>query len=662
MYRKVFLLLALLSYLGGSFVLAIDEAGSVSENHFLEGKIDEKQIYSLDNIVESKKSSGAKVDVITLDEMKEQNYPMLPELLNQLGGVTVQRSGSAGDLSSFRIRGTDRVRVTIDGMRADNPTDNKFYLQNYLSDDLERIEVIRGPQGNVSGVNASGGLVSMQTRRGYGKPSIEMESGMGSLGSYRERFAIMGGDEKKDYYLGVNWFKTDGGTRINDWNRLRNDGFNTVSLVSNVGRRLLEGKAEIRNITRFSNSKKFVGINGYGPVISQDYNDFSRNMDFIDTLAFNYKPKDWYDSSTKFGIFSNVSNFYQRPDGYDSCYGNDWFRSTRLSFITQHNFQYKNWNTFSTGYNMESNFFNSISNYSTDPFWPSYNRFDGSTFQNDVFVNDVINIKDRLFIRGGSRLTNHSQFGTYVSPNASVALVLPTYKMAGDYTKLRTSWGQSINTPTLYQMFARLEGMLDPNPNLKPEKLNGWDMGIEQTFFNEKLSADFGYFNSKYQDYIGWQTNPMTWVGTYANVSQATMNGYEASLKWQPNLKLKMLMNYTYTNSEDLSTGYQLVGVPKNRLNTSLFYSPSERFNLFTTVEAGSNRVYSGNSTVPGYVDVAMGTSLRLFSIKNCHVYLKAQVYNLLNQKMSMYKNYYQPGVHYMAGIFIKFNALGEKL
>ena len=322
---------------------------------------------------------------------------------------------------------------------------------------------------------------------------------------------------------------------------------------------------------------------------------------------------------------------------------------------------YKDWNTLSLGYNLESNFFNSVSDYSTDPYYPSYNGFSGDTLQNDVFVNDVINIKNRLFIRGGTRLTNHSQFGTYVSPNVSAALILPTYKMPGDYTKFRSSWGQSINTPTLYQMFGRLAGMMDPNPNLKAEKLNGWDVGVEQTFFNKKVSVDFGYFSNKYKDYIGWQSDPITWIGTYMNVDEATINGYEASIKWQPNLKFKMILNYTFMDSEDARTGYSLPAVPKNGLNASVVYTPKERFSVYARVETASDRVYSGNSTVGGYTNVAAGTIIRLFSIKGVHVYLKVQVYNILDQKMSMYKNYYQPGIHFMAGLFIKMNTGGKE-
>lgn len=666
LYKRIFILAISVSLCFAMKAYAVEDVSLDSEasgQTTLFGNVGEKQIYSLDNIVESRKSASANIDVITLKDIQEQGSPMLSDLMNQLGSVTVQRSGSDGDITSFRIRGTDRVRVTIDGMRADSPVDNKFYLNNYLSDDFERIEVIKGPQGNVGGVNSSGGLVSMQTRRGHGKPSVEMESGAGNLGTFRERFAFMGGDDIKDYYFSVNYFKTDGGMRINNnLANVQNDQYNTLNVVSNLGRRFLDGKAEIRDTMRFSNSNKNVGVNGFGTTIQQDPNDYSRNMDFFNTLAFNYMPVDWYNSSTKFGLFSTVNNFFQRPDDFDMCYGSDRFRSTRMSLISQHNFQYKDWNTFSVGYNLESNTASSISDYSQDPFWPSYSKFNGSTLQNDVYVNDVINIKDKLFIRGGTRLSNNSEFGTYVLPNISAALVLPTYKVEGATTKFRASWGQSVNNPSLYQRFGMIQGMLDPNPNLTAEKLDGMDVGVEQTFFNDKVSLDFGYFSNQYKDYIGWQTDPNTWVGTYVNVNEAKISGYEASLKWTPNHKFRTVLNYTFSKSEDLTTGYELPGVPQNRLNASVFYTPTERLTAFARAEFSSDRVYSGNNKVDGYTDVAMGATVRLFSIKYVHVYLKAQIYNLLNQKMAMYQNYYQPGLHYMIGIFMKINSPSETL
>ena len=68
------------------------------------------------------------------------------------------------------------------------------------------------------------------------------------------------------------------------------------------------------------------------------------------------------------------------------------------------------------------------------------------------------------------------------------------------------------------------------------------------------------------------------------------------------------------------------------------------------------------NDRVGGYTNVSLGTIIRLFSIKNVHVYLKAQMYNLLDHKISMYKNYYQPGIHFMTGIFMKVNTGKDSL
>ena len=193
---------------------AIEEAQDAiyynPETNTIFGGTKKQEIYSLDNYLESERSSSANIDVIRRDDIKNQNTPSLTEMLSQLGSVTTQNSnGSAGNTTSIRIRGTDRVRLTIDGIRADRPsmTTAGAESQFLLLDDIELVEVVKGPQGNVSGTNASGGLVALQTRRGYGPLNIEIGSDMGTYGTFNERFAIMAGNEKADYYLSTTWFK-----------------------------------------------------------------------------------------------------------------------------------------------------------------------------------------------------------------------------------------------------------------------------------------------------------------------------------------------------------------------------------------------------------------------------------------------------------------------
>ena len=509
--RTVLLILFLLN---PAFAFAIQD--TEDNGAVLYGGLTEKEVYSLGNYAENIKTSGASVDVITLDEIKNQGSPVLTQLLNQAAGLTVQTESSPGSPSSLRMRGTDRVRLTIDGIRADRPsmTSPGMEFQYQLTDDLERVEIIRGPQGNVGGVNASGGLIALQTRRGRGPMSIEMGSEMGNYGSYKERFTIMGGDDKKDYYMGLTWFKTNGGMRATGLGTIDNNAYNNLSVVTNTGLRVLDGKAEIRDIFRFSRARKDIGINFHNDYpytrYQAPYGNYGTNIDIMNVLSFDHTPTEWYNYNTKFGLYHNQSNNFIYPDFINTdptMQSLSKIGSTRLNFMTQHNFNYREWNTFSVGYNLETEFIDSKSTM-VNFGMTDVNNFTGSTIQNDVFVNDSINIKDKLFIRGGARLVNNSAYGTYVLPNASAALVLPTFKIKGAKTKFRGSWGQSVNTPTLYQRFARMRSMgydMIPNPNLAAEKMTGWDVGIEQSFFNDKLTFDFGYFNNDYRDYINFE-------------------------------------------------------------------------------------------------------------------------------------------------------------
>ncbi len=640
----------------------------------LQGTLKKNEVYSPANSIELKKNATAGVEVITSDEIENQGSPVISNLLNQMTGVSVQRSGSIGDVTSFRIRGTDRVRVTIDGVRADSPRNNAFYLNDTLSDDIERIEVVRGPQGNFSGAQASGGLVGMFTRRGHGEPDLQIQSDFGNLGTFKERIMYGGSDEKKDYYLGVTFLKTDGGARIQrpdgGLSDVNNDYYRNFSVVGNYGYKLWDDKEQLRQIIRLTNAQKGVGVNGWGDTLIQDNNDYSKQLSFMSTSIFDIKPNDWYDSSTRFGLYADKYNFYQFQDPDDPLGLNDLYdsttdkRSTRLNLVSQHNFRYKDWNTFSLGYNMEYSKYKSDTSDGGYTYWgwytpPADYSFDGSMFQNDVYASDSINIKDIFFLKGGARMVANNMFGTYVTPNASAAIVLPTFKIKNSYSKLRGSWGQSVNAPTFEQMFGYIPGMQNPNENLGAEHLTGWDVGLEQSFMDEKLRFEFGYFNSKYKDYIAWDGG---WPGKYINVSSAKLNGYEASATWEPNEKFKTVLNYTYTDSQDEQTGYDLVGVPRNRINGTLYYTPNERLTLFTSVEGATDRVYTGDKRVGGYVDVALGGKVKLFSYKKMNVYLQGQVYNLLNQKITMYKGYYQPGIHFRLGLFVDFRGLGEKI
>lgn len=647
-----------------------DDGQEAEVKKVLYGNLTDKQIYSLNNYAADAKTSGASVDIITREDIKEQNSPFISQLLNQTMSLTYgQGSGGMGQPAKLIIRGSDRVLFTVDGVRIDRVegTARTTEIQNFLlSDDYERIEIVRGANGTIAGHTASGGMVALQTRRGSGRLKTEAESMFGSYGSFKERFAVMGGGDKFDHYTAVTWFKTDDGTEYEGYGIRGNNSYNNLNVVGNYGVRFLDGKAELRNISRYTRAKKFMETNpdhDWMGIHPEKLDDYALNHYFTDSLTWKHEVNDRWDYDLHANVFHSRYTSHYGEYGPYTYWG--WtmtdpasvstYNGTRFNMGSQQNFKLADWNKLSLGYNYEV----------------EHARFgatgmdseSSSTQQHDVYAQDCINIKDMLFIRGGARLMTNSKYGTWVLPNASAALVLPTFKLEGSKTTLRGSWGMNVNNPTLYQRYG-FEGYgYLPNPNLDPERVNSWDVGINQSFFNDKLSFDFGYFDSRYKDYIGYE------YPQYKNVSKVNMSGYEGKITWKPNEKFKVIVNYTYTDAENKETHSQVNLVSKNRVNGVIVWSPVERFNAYIGVEGGDARNYDFKRKLSGYVDVNLGGIVRLFTWKDAKFYLQGDLYNLLNQKIACGYHYgdsskgnkiFRQGLNFRIGMFVKYD-LPEK-
>lgn len=647
-----------------------DDGQETEVKKVLYGNLTDKQIYSLNNYAADAKTTGASVDVITREDIKEQNSPFISKLLNQTMGLTyAQGSGGMGQPAKLIIRGSDRVLFTVDGVRIDRVegTARTTEIQNFLlSDDYERIEVVRGANGTIAGHTASGGIVAMQTRRGSGRLKTEAESTFGSFGEFKERFAVMGGGDKFDHYTAITWFKTDDGTEYEGYGMRGNNSYNNLNVVTNYGLRFLDGKAEIRNIARYNRAKKFMETNpdhDWMGIHPEKLDDYALNHYFTDSLTWKHEVNDRWDYDLHANIFTSRYTSHYGEYGPYSFWGfsmtdpasTSTYFGNRFNLGTQQNIKLADWNKLSIGYNYEIEHARfGATNMDTET---------ASTQQHDVYAQDYINIKDMLFIRGGARLMTNSKYGTWVLPNASAALVLPTFKLEGAKTTLRGSWGMNVNNPTLYQRYG-FEGYgYLPNPNLDPERVNSWDVGINQSFFDDKLSFDFGYFDSRYKDYIGYDY-PM-----YKNMSKVNMNGYEGKITWKPNEKFKFVVNYTYTDAENKDTNAQVPLVSKNRVNGTIVWSPVERFSAYIGVEGGDARNYDAKATkkLSGYVDVSIGGLVRLFTWKDAKFYLQGDLYNLLNQKIACGYHYggaggkiFRPGMTFRVGLFVKYD-LPEK-
>lgn len=603
--------------------------------------IEDDTIYSESNMLESKRNSSRAIDVITLDEIEEQNVNSLRDMLEMLPGVNAPTKGSIGSHGDIKIRGSGKFRVTMDGIRINAPFSNTASLRSFLTDDLERIEVLRGPQGNINGNGAQAGSLNLFTRKGYGPLKVELESGMGAFATFRESANLSGGNESYDYYLGITRIDSNGGTKpnINARKSTYRDDFGSLSVSSNIGKRILKGKAEVRNTFRFINAKKNVPLDDiFGTGQTQlDLDDYAKHLHIVNSTLFTHNPYKWYDYNFRLGYYKEKYKSVEGPDvdmGL-SVYETD---NDRLSFSTQHNIKPFKFYTLQLGHSLESNFFNTDSS----SMFSTY-KFDKNNLQNDVFVNNIINIKDTLIVRAGTRILNDSKWGTYGSPNVSGALILPTFGLKNAYTKVRSSYGYSVNAPTLAQIYHPLYG----NTALQPEKLNGWDLGVEQNMFNGKFVVDAGVFSNDYTNLIKYVGNMSS--GSYQNFGRAKTSGFESSVKISPNRFVSLNYNYTYTDSNN-GEGDSIIDVPNNMHNFLISLYPHERLSLYTKASTNSSRV-TFSSPVRGFFNLSMGGNLRLCKLLGSKLLLFGQLNNILNDKYELSPGYRNPGITFMAGI-----------
>jgi vitamin B12 transporter len=187
---------------------------------------------------------------------------------------------------------------------------------------------------------------------------------------------------------------------------------------------------------------------------------------------------------------------------------------------------------------------------------------------------------------------------------------------------------------------------------LAPEESIGWDIGLEQSFFDGKLIMGATYFQNDFKEMI--EFNSATW--TYNNVAKANTSGIELFASAQPIDNLSIYACYTYTSTEDETTGEELLRRPKDKFDLNLNYRFVENGNVNLGVVYVGKRFdydYSLYERVEmdGYVLVNMSASYKIFKI----VQIFGRIENLLDEEYEQVIGYGTPGISAFAGLKFLF-------
>ncbi len=592
---------------------------------------------------------ASSVTVIDSEEIERKQKRFVSDLLREVPGVNVVQSGAAGQPAQVFIRGgkSEHTLVLIDGIEANDPftPGRTFNFGNLTTENVERIEVLRGPQSTLYGSDAIGGVINIITRKGRGELSGFVSAEAGSRDTYRTAVGVSGGTQLVNYSLSLSRFDTrgisaaDGGLAGND----EKDGYENTTFSSRLGWTPSEVFG-LDLILRYADGEG--DLDQMGGAFGDDPNYVFDDEEFFGRLQASLSLMDgrW---EQKFGVsFTDYDRRFR--DDFDPAHPmtalRSDFRGQLLKFDWQSDFYLSDQHTLTIGLETEEESGRSklFSESMFGPFTSIIPEKEART--NSAYVQDQVSLGDRFFATVGVRVDDHEEFGSETTYR-----VAPAYLIEETGTKLKASWGTGFKAPTLFQLFSSFG-----NPDLDPETSEGWDVGIEQQLCGGRVVVGATYFRNDFDDLIDY--NPATM--TYFNISSADSRGVELAASYRASEDLSFRASYTRQSTEDNSTGEDLLRRPRDQAAFDVNYTWCEKTNI------NLNLVYVGerddlNFAAWPATRVELD-SYFLVNIAAAHdvsdrVQIFGRVDNVLDEDYQEVFGFGTPGIGFFGGIRLRF-------
>ena len=488
------------------------------------------------------------VSIISREQIDQQKATTIFEALRSVPGLNIRKSGSIGRQSEMTIRGssTSQVLVMIDGVQVNSATTGTFNFANLTTDNIERIEVVRGAQSTLYGSDAMGGLINIVTRKGKGKPKFSIRSEFGTLErTFNESINSSGSLGKFNYSVDVARVDSDG--------RGSDDDYDKTNISSKFGYKISE-TINFDAAMRYNDSMVALDDGAF----KQDPNRFSQNEDFNMNAVVNQSLTDWWSQSLKFSFADSDLVSIDRANPGTAETSNSRFRLDTQIYTGnwQHTLKYRDIDTFVVGFEFE--------NQSAD------NRtFDETLINRGWYFQNQLKLWDRFFFNAGLRLDDNNTFGKDVNPKLSIA-----YHLKETDTKFKANYGKGFRGPTLNQLFFPNFG----NPILDPEESESYDLGFQQYLFDDKFFFGVTYFNNRFSNLIE-AVDTGGFVFEARNLGFVRTEGIEAEAVIKPFEGLTLRGTFTKTNTRD-GAKKELRRQPRKQGSVNINYSFLDKFNI----------------------------------------------------------------------------------
>ncbi len=509
---------------------------------------------------------GSSVTVITREEIEKSGEKDIASILSKVPGFNLVRSGSRGGIASIFVRGgqSDYNLVMINGVQV-NQSGGGFNISSVTTDNVERIEIIKGAHSSLYGSDAASSVINIITKSGSGKIRKSNSFALGFRAEdaiiLEHSSSISGSLENLSYFLVYDTITDEGILETN--NEYKNNAF-----TANLN---LEATDNL-NFSLFSiykNSKFEFPTGGAGDRFDtfSDPDQGTKEKSLVTGASIVFSPTQWWENSFKFGYTRLDAENYDGPEPleldnpfpFDSLdkrisleYGSSFFiDSDQISSVTSAGFEYEK------------------ESFKTDSLNESRKNY-ALYFQNNFGLLDM------FFVTAGIRYDDNEAFGNEWSPS-----IFAKWKIKESGTKIRGGVSRGIKEATFFENFSA--SFTIPNPNLKPEETLTAEIGVNQPLFDDAIEFDLSLFQNKFKNIIAYSYIPFDNGTNYENISRAKSKGIEATIRVYPIDSLTLSTSYTYLKTEvtddgglgsaSFSKGENLLRIPEHSFSFNATYS-----------------------------------------------------------------------------------------
>ncbi len=586
--------------------------------------------------------AGIGITTITNKEIEEMKPNSLEEILRKVPGILI-RENSAGKLVTLYVRGVSAgIALMVDGMPINDAAgiNNDVDLSSVPIDNIERIEIIKGPAGASLGSSAMNGAINIITKKGGNKPvqaSADIQSMLWKL-NFKGSASVYGSKGIVDYRIGGSFFYDENISAAAE--KYGNYEKDPDAMGSFNGYINIKPTDDISTAFQINYADRESDIDdGGGLADNLDYIQRTRRVN----AAWNTKALFFDIWEPQLKINYTYSNRTYGSYEFLANNDNDIFEGNSLNIDFYNNIYILDELTLTAGINYEYNQVYIRNHIMTRP--DEYQDYFNNENMNSYagYLQATVNLFDAWTTVASFRVQKEGD--TKVVPVWKVSTVYDIDKID---LQLKFNTGTGAKAPSLYQLYDPLNG----NQNLALQESFAYEIGFENGLFNRKIVYGLSWFDDYYDNMISWKTNSSPSGGSFENEQNAHIRGIETFINIYPVKWLDIKTGYTWMQTFDYY-GNPLERRPEHQFQAGFAVYPVKGLMI------GADVIYNGESVstmfdTKGYNDdyFLLNAVISYDINDNIQVYLKGK--NLTNTEYEEISGYGTKGIEIFAGLKAK--------